>query len=69
MNRQTFHIREAGTLSSGTLATLTGKTRYDELDEIRNTWIARIEQNAIACYTWRNWRECWAELMPEWKEA
>lgn len=69
MNRQTFHIREAGTLSSGTLATLTGKTRYDELDMIRQTWIERIQQNAIACYTFRNWHECWTALMPEYQEA
>jgi hypothetical protein len=53
-------LRDLAGLSSGTLATLTGTTRYDELEELRSrclAWTLRrliYDPHALDGATWRD---------------
>ena len=49
-------IKDAACISYGTLATLTGKTRYDELDVIREKWMCWLEDNRTV---FRYWQTAW----------
>lgn len=46
-------LEQARRLSSGTLATLTGKTLYTEIDEIRLEFIEFCEENSDKFKTWQ----------------
>ncbi len=55
-------------LSDGTLATLTGKNRYDELERIRADFIAFALGAQIAeCATWMDlWDQYYIEKGGDW---
>ncbi len=66
MQRYIEYTRETVTemargLSSGTLASLTGLNRYDEVDPIRAEFIEFCEENQIRYETWQPaWNEFWS---------
>ena len=51
-------IKDCAVLSSGTIATLTGKTKYSEIDEIQSEFIAFVNA-LIPSRRWNNWMEAW----------
>jgi hypothetical protein len=52
--------RDAASLSSGTLATLTGRRTYAELDVIQAEFIAFVERHPGQYETWATaWRAFW----------
>lgn len=53
-------IRDCGMLSSGTIATLTGKTKYVEIDEIQADFVRFVETKAPK-QNWENWQQAWEE--------
>lgn len=60
-------IREVGAVSSGTLATLTGFSRYDQLDSVRALWIEWCQHLPAArlarIFTWQEaWAYFWDEV-------
>lgn len=52
--------RELARLSSGTLGTLTGLRRYDELDAVLEDWLAQIDQIDVSDCD--NWIDVWEEV-------
>lgn len=57
-------VRECASLASGTLATLTGRRLYSELDDIHARFIEFIQTHAPE-NTWRTWQDAWESF---WKE-
>lgn len=52
-------VQQARALSSGTLASLTGYTRYDEVDPVYADFIDFCEENVNRFHTWV---EAWNEF-------
>lgn len=53
-------IRQIAGLSSGTLASLTGLRRYDELDTIHAAFLDFAKKNAeTSSAPFTNWQEAW----------
>jgi hypothetical protein len=50
-------IRDCATVSSGTIAQLTGRTRYSETDDIQRAWLRWID--SLDAPTYKNWQEAW----------
>lgn len=46
-------------MSSGTLATLCGKTKYEELDDVRKLFLQHIIGTETSGQKWVNWQHAW----------
>ena len=46
-------VRQASQLSSGTIASLTGKRRYDDIDQLRVEFVEFCESVPQWCDTWQ----------------
>ena len=56
-------LQDVRAISSGTLGTLTGKSRYDELDGIHNDWIMWTWEQLEAGRTFANWKDAWESFV------
>jgi hypothetical protein len=55
-------VQQICSLSSGTLATLTGLKTYTEVDALRMAWIAWISQSG---QSFANWMDAWSHYQAE----
>lgn len=53
-------LRDVAAVSDGTLATLTGKKLYVELDIIQAEWFAWVEAKQRNGVEFLNWPDAWA---------
>ena len=51
-------IKDCVNLSSGTIATLTGHKRYDEIEKIQTDFVLWVIENP----NFTNWRQAWNEF-------
>jgi hypothetical protein len=58
-------IRDAATISDGTLGTLTGVTKYDELDVIRESWLYWLEDNQTVFTYWQTAWEAYQDSLKQ----
>lgn len=56
---KTNFIIDCATISAGTIAGLTGKTKYSEIDAILADWTAWLRQQPAPQDTFKNWRQAW----------
>jgi len=54
-------IKDCRQLSSGTMATLTGKTKYAEIDIIRADFVSFVEMKGPKM-NWECWQDAWKEF-------
>jgi len=60
MNSNAVVIHDAANLSDGTLATLTGKRSFAELEQIQAEFVAFVEKHPGQYETWiQAWRIFW----------
>lgn len=60
--KQAFII-ECASISSGTIATLTGETKYSALEIIQNNWLLWLEGQPVENF--KNWQVAWQA----WQES
>lgn len=56
-------MREAATVASGTLATLTGERGYAKLDVIQAEFVEFVRANE-ASHKWETWQDAWSAFWP-----
>mgnify|MGYP003630668086 CR=1 FL=1 len=49
-------------LSSGTMATLTGIKKYDEIDRIQHAFADYAKKNERRIRDWENWSDAWDDF-------
>ena len=54
-------IKDCRQLSSGKIATLTGKTKYTEIDSLRADFVSFVEMKAPK-QNWENWQDAWDDF-------
>jgi len=52
-------------LSSGTIATLTGKTRYEDIDNIAINFADFVADNEARGRRYLDWQQAWGEFRAE----
>ena len=62
MNSHEKIIRDAASLSDGTLATLTGRRSFAELEQVQADFVAFVEKHPGQCETWMQaWDFFWGD--------
>ena len=52
-------LSDVAAISDGTMATLTGKTRYDEIAPIQYDWFCWVEAQIATAFQFTNWQDAW----------
>ena len=56
-------IRECAGIADGTLASITGLTRYTDLDNLRNQWLDWVECQDVIFANWQAAWEAWQTFL------
>lgn len=52
-------LLDVAAISSGCMATLTGKTLYSELDAIQLDWFNWVEAQIATAFQFQDWKDAW----------
>lgn len=58
-------LSDIGNLSSGTMATLTGERRYEDIERIQTAWFLWASLKIAGGHTFETWSDAWEEFKAE----
>ena len=58
-------ILDCAAVAAGTMATLTGKTKYSEIDQLRAAWLRWLEAQEQPQVDFKSWQDAWGAWQAE----